>query len=275
MALTLSDVPPDRAVLAKTLRRWIIQRSFDAGVGHIGSALCIADIMAVLWGDVLRSPGTSDPDRDRFILAKGHAALCLYSALRWRGQIDEATFRTYCADGSSLGVHPEPSLPGIEVATGSLGQGLSVACGLAVALKARHSPARVFVLLSDAECNEGQVWEAAMFAAQHRLDNLIVLVDCNGMQALGNTAEILDQSNLRDRWNVFGWLALEVDGHDEAALRAALTERIAERSGPAAIVAHTVQGKGVSFMERQVEWHYRNLTPELAARATAELGVPA
>jgi transketolase len=264
--------PPERAGMAAALRRWIIQRSFEAGVGHIASGLCVADIMAVLWGDVLRNAGTSDPDRDRFVLAKGHAALCLYSALRWRGLIDEATFRGFCANGSNLGVHPEPGLPGIEVATGSLGQGLSVACGLAYALKARRSPARVFALLSDAECNEGQVWEAAMFAAQHQLDNLIAVIDFNEMQALGFTRDIIDQSNLRQRWEVFGWRALEVNGHDEAALREALTTRIADRTGPAVVVARTIQGKGVSFMERQLEWHYRNLSPELAERAVFEIG---
>lgn len=264
--------PRDRAGMAAALRRWIVERSFAAGVGHIASGLCVADIMAVLWGDVLRGPATDDPDRDRFVLAKGHAALCLYAALRWRGAIDEATFRTFCQDGSHLGVHPEPCLPGIEVATGSLGQGLSVACGVAHALKARSSPARVFVLLSDAECNEGQVWEAAMFAAQHRLDNLVAVVDFNGMQALGDTRDIIDQSNLRERFGAFGWHAVECDGHDEAALRDAFTARIAARKGPAVVVARTVQGKGVSFMEQKLEWHYRNLTPELAGQAVAEIG---
>jgi transketolase len=264
--------PPDRNAMAATLRRWIIQRSFEAGVGHIASGLCVADIMAVLWGDILRNPGGAEPDRDRFILAKGHAALCLYAALHWRGLIDEATFHSFCANGSNLGVHPEPGLPGIEVATGSLGQGLSVACGLAYALKARQSPARVFVLMSDAECNEGQVWEAAMFAAQHQLDNLINVVDFNGMQALGATRDILDQSNPRQRWEAFGWHSLEVDGHDENALRDALTTRIANRTGPVTVVARTVQGKGVSFMERKLEWHYRNLTPELAMQSIAEIG---
>ena len=272
MDRTPGGVPPDRGAMAATLRRWIIERSFEAGVGHIGSALCIADVMAVLWGDLLRNPGSAHPDRDRFVLAKGHAALCLYGAMLWHGLIDEGTFRTFCTDGSLVGGHPEPCLPGIEVATGSLGQGLSVACGVAHALKARGSTGRVFVLMSDAECNEGQVWEAAMFAAQHRLDNLITIIDFNGMQALGVSRDILDQSNLRGRWEAFGWLAIETDGHDEPALRDALTIRIDGRTGPAAVVAHTVQGRGVSFMERQLEWHYRNLTSEQAARAIAEIG---
>ena len=272
MDQTRREEPPDRATMAATLRRWIIQRSFEAGVGHIASGLCVADIMAVLWGGLLHEPGGNHPDRDRFILAKGHAALCLYAALRWNDLIDEETFRTFCANGSNLGVHPEPGLPGIEVATGSLGQGLSIACGIASALKSRQSPAKVYVLLSDAECNEGQVWEAAMFAAQHSLDNLIAIVDFNGMQALGWTRDILDQSNLAQRWSAFGWRSLEVDGHDETALHHALTSGIANRTGPAVVVARTQQGKGVSFMERKLEWHYRNLTPELAAQAVHEIG---
>jgi transketolase len=229
--------------------------------------------MAVLWGQVLRDAGTDLPDRDRFVLAKGHAALALYGCLRWRGLIDDAAFHSYCKDGSLLGAHPEYGLPGVEVGTGSLGQGLSVGCGLAYALRARRSPARVFVLVSDAECNEGQVWEAAMFAAHQRLNNLIVIVDVNGMQAMGATASILDLSPMARRWQAFGWQTQEVDGHDEQALLAALTTGIDPDHGPAVVIARTVLGKGVSFMENRVEWHYRNLTPELTGRALEEQGV--
>jgi transketolase len=257
--------------MASTLRRWIIEQARAAHVGHVGSALSVVEMIAVLWGEVLRHPGTDRPERDRFILSKGHAALTLYSALRYRGLIDRRTFETYCTDGSALGTHPEHGLPGIEVGTGSLGQGLSVGCGQALALQRRASPGRVFVLLSDAECNEGQVWEAAMFAAHHRLRNLIVLIDDNGMQALGPTRAVLDTSPLAERWRAFGWHAVEVDGHDERALRVALTEGIAGRKGPAVVVARTVLGRGVSFMEDRLEWHYRNLTAELAAQALSEL----
>jgi transketolase len=230
------------------------------------------EIMAALWGRVLRDPASPNPDRDRFILAKGHAALALYGAMRYQGLMDEATFDTYCADGSLLGAHPEHGLPGVEVATGSLGQGLSVGCGLAHALRRRGSPARVYVLLSDAECNEGQVWEAAMFAAHHRLDNLIAIVDLNGMQAMGQTCSILDLGPLSQRWQAFGWHVQDVDGHDEEALVAALTTGLEGRPGPAVVVARTVLGKGVSFMENRLEWHYRNLTPELAGQALQEVG---
>jgi transketolase len=264
--------PVDVRSLSATLRRWVIEQAVRSRVGHIGSALSVVEVLAVLWGAVLRQPGTEAPDRDRFILAKGHAALALYAVLRHVGLIDAATFATYCTDGSLLGTHPEPALPGVEVGTGSLGQGLSVACGQALALARRGSSARVFVLLSDAECNEGQVWEAAMFAAHHRLHNLVAIVDCNGMQALGRTADILDLQPLAARWSAFGWHALDVDGHDTAAVLSALTDGIAGRRGPAVVIARTALGKGVSFMEDRLEWHYRYLADELAERALREVG---
>jgi transketolase len=256
--------------MAQALRRWIVEQSLAANVGHIGSALGIADITAVLWGSVMRSPGTRDPDRDRFILGKGHAALALYAALRYRGVIDESTFRTYCADGSLLGVHPERGLDGVDVSTGSLGQGLSVGCGIALALRRRGSPGRVFALLSDAECNEGQVWEAAMFAAHHGLTHLRVVVDLNGLQALGHTREVIDLGPRQVAvWRAMGWDASEVDGHDLGALESALaTDEVAR---PRAVIARTVLGKGVPFMEDQLDWHYRNLTPDLAAEALRHL----
>lgn len=257
--------------IADTIRRWVVEQAHESGVGHIGSALSVADVLAVLWGKILQNPGTDDPERDRFILAKGHAALALYAALRWKGLIDDETFHSYCRDGSPLGVHPEHGIPGVEVSTGSLGQGLSVGCGIAYALKRRGSKARVFVLLSDAECDEGQVWEAAMFAAHHRLDNLIAVIDDNGMQAFGKKRDVLAAPNLAQRWTAFGWLAREADGHDATALVRAFTTRIKHREGPAVVVAETVIGKGVSFMEDRVEWHYRNLSPKLAEDALDDL----
>ena len=208
--------------------------------------------------------GTTDPDRDRFIMAKGHASLALYAAMHFLGLIDTATMETYCQDGSRLGVHPEHHLPGIDLSTGSLGQGLSVGCGVALGLRDRGSPGRVFVLQSDAECNEGQVWEAAQFAAHHRLSKLCGLIDLNGMQAMGPTAGILDLEPMVDRWRGFGWDAVEVDGHNLDSLGAAITK---ERDRPGMIVARTVMGKGVDFMEGQFDWHYRTLSPELRCHA--------
>ena len=196
--------PVDLRHMSATLRRWVLEQSHAARVGHIGSALSVVDIIAVLWGKVMRRPGSGRPDRDRFVLAKGHAALALYGALRRAGLMDEATFRTYCKDDSLLGVHPEYGLPGVDAATGSLGQGLSVACGMAYELRRAAPAVRVYALLSDAECNEGQVWEAAAFAAHHRLGNLAAVIDCNGMQAMGETREILDMSPMAARWRAFG-----------------------------------------------------------------------
>ncbi len=210
----LDESREDLGTIAAKLRQWIIEQSFASRVGHIGSALSVVDVMAVLWGEVMRQPGTKHPDRDRFILSKGHAALALYRAMRWKGLLDEETFQGYCRDGSLLGVHPEASLPGIDASTGSLGQGLSLGCGMAYGLRLRGSPGRVFALVSDAECNEGQLWEAVMFAAQHRLTNLIVVVDLNGLQALGSTRAILDLEPLGEKWQAFGWECREVDGHD-------------------------------------------------------------
>jgi transketolase len=262
------DAVPCRT-LARDLRKRIIEQSLASGVGHVGSALCIADIMAVLWQGVMRDPGSESEERDRFILGKGHASLALYAALRCRGLLSEAAFRTYCADGSLLGGHPEHGLPGVDVSTGSLGLGLSVGCGLAYAFRLGARPARVFALLSDAECNEGQVWEAAQFAAHHRLTNLCAVVDVNGLQALGHTRDVL-AVDLTRLWEAAGWDAVEADGHDVEALLAAF-DGPGARPAPRVVLARTVLGKGVSFMEDRLEWHYRNLTPELAAQAIAEL----
>jgi len=272
MEPTTSDSLADLRRMAITIRRWVIEQSLASDVGHIGSALSIAEMLAVSWGTVLRNPGTDDPDRDRFILAKGHAALALYAAMRWRGLIGAEEFSQFCDDGTLYAAHPEFGLPGVEVGTGSLGQGLSVGCGLAWSLRRRGTAGRVFVLMSDAECNEGQVWEAAMFAAHHRLTNLIALIDLNGMQALGDTRTIIDMHPMVDRWRSFGWHAIEADGHDIDSLHSAMTDGIANRTEPAVVVCRTVLGKGISFMENRLEWHYRNLTTDLAAAALQEIG---
>ena len=274
MTMVPKPSAPDNAALARLatrMRRWIVEQSLASNVGHIGSALSIVEIITVLFEAVMRDPGSSHADRDRFVLGKGHAALALYCALRSRGIVSDEQFATYCGNDSLLGVHPEAFLPGVDVSTGSLGQGLSVGCGLAVALRERGLHSRVFVLVSDAECNEGQTWEAAMFAAHHKLGNVTAIVDLNGLQAMGHTAEVLSMSNMAGRWESFGWSAEDIDGHDIAALRLALDPALTT-DRPRVIVAHTRLGKGVTFMENRLEWHYRNLTPELAAQALTELG---
>jgi transketolase len=258
--------------LAQEIRRAIVDESARAGVGHIGSALSIADLLAALYGATLRIGEAADPDRDRFVLSKGHAALALYAALAATGRIDRALLGTYCGEGSLLGAHPEHALPGVDFSTGSLGQGLSIAAGAALAARRQGSARRVFALMSDAEQNEGSIWEAAMFAAHHRLANLVVLVDVNGQQALGYTRDVLDPGPPpRARWEAFGWDVREVDGHDVEGLAATMAALDTREERPHVLLAKTTFGKGVSFMESRIEWHYLPLTAEQHAQAVAEL----
>jgi transketolase len=255
---------------AREIRRVVLRQSRRANVGHIGSALSVADALAVLYGRVLRIPSPSDPERDLFILSKGHAALALYAALAGRGFIAAGELDTFCADGSRLGVHPDRALPGVDLTTGSLGLALSYAAGAALASRMRGSRRRVFVLLSDAECNEGSVWEAVMFAAHHRLSSLVALVDDNGQQAFGRTRDILDLSPLAARFHAFGWDAREADGHSPEEIERAIAA--GEGSGlPRAVVLRTVFGKGVSFMEGELRWHYLPMSEDEYRRALEEV----
>ncbi|HJW69704.1 MAG TPA: thiamine pyrophosphate-dependent enzyme, partial [Candidatus Binatia bacterium] len=196
----------------------MLEQSKRANVGHIGSALSIADIVATLYSGVLYIRDPDDPGRDRFVLSKGHAVLAVYAALALRGWLPETMLATYCGDGTLLGVHPDRALRGVDFTTGSLGQGLSIGAGAALAARLQGRDHRVFVLVSDAECNEGALWEAVMFAAHHRLSRLVAIVDLNGQQALGYTDDVLSLSPLAARWRSFGWDVHEVDGHDGAAL---------------------------------------------------------
>jgi transketolase len=257
--------------LAARVRRAVVDGARAAGVGHIGSALSIVDILAALYGGVLRIEAADDEERDRFVLSKGHAALALYAVLHERGVIDAELLASYCADGTALGTHPEHTVPGIDFSTGSLGHGLSIGAGAALAGRLRGSSRRVFVLVSDGECNEGSIWEAAMFAAQHRLANLVAIVDANDQQAFGYTRDVLDLSPLSRRFAAFGWDTHDVDGHDPARL-AELLEALPSGSGPPhAVVARTVFGRGVSFMEGKIDWHYWPLDEERHAQALDDL----
>ena len=261
----------DLRSISAGIRRAIIERSWCARVGHIGSCLSIADVLTALYGATLRSKGEDDPDRDRFILSKGHAALALYAALRETGHLSDEDLNTYCSDGTDLSGHPEHALGPIEFSTGSLGHGLPVGTGVALGARLRGSPSRVFVLMSDAECNEGSVWEAAMFAAHHRLANLVAIVDANGQQALGRTSEVLDLEPLFERWRAFGWGAREVDGHDPEALAGELEELDAAAGRPSILIARTTFGKGVSYMENELPWHYLPMSDEQYGQAIREL----
>ena len=260
---------------SRQIRRIILEQSKRAQMGHIGCALSIADIIAALYENILCIPDVADPDRDRFILSKGHAALALYAALFLKGWLTEESLNTYCGDGSLLGVHPEHALRGVDFSTGSLGHGLSMGAGAALAARLQRSSRRVFVLVSDAECNEGSLWEAVMFAAHQRLSNLVALVDLNGQQAFGYTDEVLNLSPLSDRWRAFGWEVREVDGHNVADVTEALAGLNTTSGPPHVCIAHTVFGKGVSYMERQIKWHYWPMSEEEYRQARDEIGAGA
>jgi transketolase len=245
-----------------------------ARASHIGSALSIADIMAVLYGGVLRI-APSDPewaDRDRFLLSKGHACVAVYAALAETGFFPHAMLEGYGAERSPLMAHISHKIPGVEFSTGALGHGLPFGVGKALAARRRGEDWRTVVLMSDGEMGEGSNWEALMFAAHHGLDNLTAIIDYNKLQSLGTVEQTLRLEPLGEKLTAFGWAVREVDGHDHGALIGALGSTPWHPGKPQILVAHTVKGKGVSFMEDKVEWHYRNPTPELLEKALAELG---
>jgi transketolase len=263
-------IPP--AELARRIRAHSLRMVHAARASHVGSCLSIAEILAVLYARTLRvDPARpSWPERDRFILSKGHAAAALYAVLAETGFFPPEWLASYCADGSPLLGHVTSGVAGVELSTGSLGHGLPVGCGLALAAKRGGERHRVVVLLSDGELDEGSSWEAALFAPQHGLDNLVAIVDYNRIQSFGRVQEVLELDPLADKWRAFRWDVVEVDGHDVAALERALAPREGGRR-PLAVVAHTVKGKGVSFMEDQLLWHYRSPDADQLRQALAEI----
>jgi transketolase len=268
-----NDLDPSR--FARRIRAHALRMVFRAKASHIGSCLSMADILAVLYTRVLSIDPLNfhDPDRDRFILSKGHAAAILYAALAERGffQVDELA--TYCERSSRLTGHVSHGVPGIEVSTGSLGHGLPMAVGFALAARADNRSSRVFCLLSDGECDEGSNWEAILFAPHHGLDNLVVIVDFNKIQSFGRVSDVLDLEPFADKWRAFRWNTVEVDGHDLGALEQALSAKLTQPGKPTAIIAHTVKGRGVSFMEDKLEWHYKSPSDEQLVQALAEVGI--
>jgi len=261
---------------AARLRGRVIEMSHAASSAHLASSLSCCDIVAAAyWGVCQIDPARpDDPLRDRFILSKGHAATALYAALAFRGFFPEALLETYCQDGGMLAEHPPARmLPGVEAATGSLGHGLPIGIGMALAGRMRAEKYRVYALLSDGENNEGSVWEAAMFAAAQKLNNLCVIVDYNKWQATARSNETLQLAPLREKWAAFGWDAVETDGHDVGALTQLMRAVPDGGEKPRAIIAHTVKGRGVSFMEDDNNWHYRAPTAEEVVLAHKELGL--
>lgn len=245
--------------LAWLIRRHGVEMTHLSGGSHIASILSVADIVAVLYSDVLRFDPKEPklPERDRFILSKGHAGAAIYAALAERGFFDIAELRTHYQDGSRLSGHvSHKGIPGVEFSTGSLGHGLSVGTGMAHAAKMNGKENRVYVVLGDGECDEGSVWEAALYANHYGLDNLVAIVDHNKMQSLDFCENTMKLAPFAEKWRSFGWNALEIDGHDHEQLREAFTQ--AKTAGkPTVIIANTVKGKGISFMEFDILWHYR------------------
>ncbi len=250
----------DTKNLAKRIRIHSLKMINRGGGSHVGSALSIADILAVLYGEVLHvDPNYPlNPDRDRFILSKGHAGAAIYAVLAERGFISKEKLKTYYKDGSDLCGHANhKGIPGVEISTGSLGHGLSIAIGMALDAKMKKRGHRIFALLSDGECDEGSTWEAIMFASHHKLENLIAIVDYNKIQALGHTKEVVNLEPFNEKWQAFGWEVREVNGHDITELTQIFEQIPFKPNKPSVVIAHTIKGKGVSFMEDNLLWHYR------------------
>jgi len=273
MPATASPGAGEMEELARRLRVHTLHMTSRAGSSHVGTNFSMAEILSVLYSGVLRvDPRRPDwPERDRLVVSKGHGAAAVYAVLAERGFFPLEELDTFYLNGSRLAGHVTKTVPGVELSTGSLGHGLSVACGMALAAKRDGRPFRAFCLLSDGELDEGSNWEPILFAPQHGLDNLVAIVDYNKIQSLGSVSEVMELEPLADKWRAFRWAVREVDGHDVNALWTALSDLPAQPGRPTVVIAHTVKGKGVSFMEHQLLWHYRCAKGDELAGALAEL----
>ncbi len=262
------------ARLSKRLRVRSVRMTHGAKSSHVGSNLSMAELLAVLYGKILRVDPNNPkwPERDRFILSKGHACAALYAVLAERGFFPLEWLKSFYQNGAPLAGHAShATVPGVEISTGSLGHGLSIGTGMALAAKRDGKEHRVFVLMSDGECDEGSNWESALFAPQHKLDNLIVIVDYNKIQSLGTVKEVIDLEPFAGKWRAFGWSVREIDGHDLDQIDAVLSSVPFEPGRPSCMIAHTIKGKGVTFMENKLLWHYRSPQGEEYEAALAEL----
>ena len=257
-----------------TLRKTILEMAYAGSTVHIGCAFSIVELLAVLYRKYLNYPG-NDPKaalRDYLVLSKGHGVMAQYACMRELGWLPDAAFTAYFSDGSDLKGLSDSRVAGLEVTSGSLGHGLSVGVGLALGAKLRKTGQKTFVLVGDGELNEGPIWEGAMLAAHHQLRNFVVIVDANGYQAMGKTDDVMHLGSVEAKFESFGFETVCVDGHDEAAIEATIAQLLASGStAPKAIVATTVKGRGVSFMEHNNIWHYTRLTADTYAQALAEI----
>jgi len=262
--------------IAREIRKVTLEAIHNAGAGHTGGSLSIAEMLAVLYWRLLKiDPARPDWDgRDRLVLSKGHAAVGLYAALALRGYFPLEMMDEFDHAGGHLPGHPDMlKTPGVDMSTGSLGQGLSVGIGMAIAARRRGLDLHTFVVLGDGEMQEGQIWEAIMYAGFHNVDRLLAIVDANGLQLTGKTSEVLDLEPLADKVSTFGWEVCECDGHDVRALDGALRRARAVEGRPAMVISRTVKGHGVSFIAGRVEWHAKAPTEEQLAQAIKELEV--
>ena len=261
--------------LAVQIRSQVLRMVHRSKASHVGSCFSMADILSVLYSGILRvDPSNPDaPERDRFLLSKGHGAAAIYATLAETGFFPREWLETYAGDDTVLSGHVSHyNVPGVDFSTGSLGHGLSIATGVALAGKRSQSPYRSFCLLSDGECDEGSVWEAILFAPHHKLDNLVAIVDYNKIQSFGRVADVLGLEPFADKWRAFGWHVEEIDGHDRAALHARLSQLPFAADKPSVLIAHTVKGKGVGFMEDKMEWHYKSPNDSQLEAALEEVG---
>ena len=271
---SLTDLDKSMLRISKDIRKNIIKMVTVSKSSHVGSALSIVDILVILYFKILNIDPLSPEkeDRDRFILSKGHASTALYAILSKRGFFHKDLLDKYYIDGGVLPGHLDSSVtPGVEVSTGSLGHGLSIGTGMAIAAKHDNKNYKSYVLMSDGECDEGSVWEAAMLAAHLKLDNLVAIIDYNKIQSFGRTEEVVNLEPLYDKWVSFGWGVKEIDGHNYQELLNAFESLPIERGKPSMIIAHTIKGKGVSFMEDKLEWHYKSPTQEQYEIAMKEI----
>lgn len=264
----------DTPKLAKQIRKHVIDMTHRGNSSHVASSLSIADILAVLYGKILKYDAKNPdlPERDRFILSKGHAGAAVYAVLAECGFLSPEILKTHFQDGSILSGHvSHKGVPGVELSTGSLGHGLSVAAGMAYGAKLDNQSHRIFTVMSDGECDEGSNWEAILFAAHHKLDNLIAIVDYNKIQSMGFVEDTISLEPLAQKWQAFNWETIEIDGHNHEELLSVLTQLPAKANKPTCIIAHTIKGKGISFMENKVLWHYRAPQGEDYTAAKKEL----
>ena len=274
MTVTGQGTHTDLKELSWRIRHHTLRMIHRAKSSHVGTNFSMVELLAVLYGRVLRvDPANPEwPDRDRFILSKGHGCAALYAVLAERGFFPLDWLDDFYLNGARLAGHiTHAGVPGVEISTGSLGHGLSVGTGMALAAQRDGKSHRVFVLLSDGECDEGSTWEPILFAPQHRLDNLVAIIDYNKIQSLGTVEEVLSLEPFADKWRACGWSVREIDGHSLVDVETALSEIPYERGRPSCLIAHTVKGKGISFMEDRLLWHYRTPQGEEFEAALAEL----